>query len=357
MDNAVSTDAAESGRAGGLLIRAARFVCNLAISGAALGCGAAAIAAQGGRWNDRLDLLTHFAPVWLVAGLTLSVIAIVLQRGWWQQVSLGLALAAVGSAGALMAVDLPKFPRADAPITIGQKPLKIIEFNAWVRNSKPTEIVDWLALQNPDVVVLVEPTPELERMIEARTGLHVFVGSGAAIAMREQPLSVHVAWEVHTFPGHPTEFTWVELPAPGGGTYTVVGVHCGWPIPSWYAWGQDRRIASFLATEPRNQLILTGDFNSTQWSFRQRAADKSFGLERRDRAMPTWPARLPQLGGRAFPAPFLSIDHLYAGSRWRTVKVERGPSLGSDHYPLVATLAWVAPGRATAAAEVRPGPR
>jgi endonuclease/exonuclease/phosphatase (EEP) superfamily protein YafD len=38
------------------------------------------------------------------------------------------------------------------------------------------------------------------------------------------------------------------------------------------------------------------------------------------------------------PIPILPIDHLYAGPAWRTVNVERGPHLGSDHYPLVATL-------------------
>ena len=40
--------------------------------------------------------------------------------------------------------------------------------------------------------------------------------------------------------------------------------------------------------------------------------------------------------------PLLPIDHLYAGPGWATVSVRRGPPLGSDHYPLVVTLAPVA---------------
>ena len=34
--------------------------------------------------------------------------------------------------------------------------------------------------------------------------------------------------------------------------------------------------------------------------------------------------RTPEMNGAAFPAPFLPIDHVYAGSLWRTVRVERG---------------------------------
>ena len=39
------------------------------------------------------------------------------------------------------------------------------------------------------------------------------------------------------------------------------------------------------------------------------------------------------------PLPFLAIDHVYAGAAWRTVSVERGPARGSDHFPVVVTLA------------------
>ena len=35
----------------------------------------------------------------------------------------------------------------------------------------------------------------------------------------------------------------------------------------------------------------------------------------------------------------LPIDHVYAGPGWRTVSVQRGPKLGSDHYPVIVTLA------------------
>jgi len=41
----------------------ALWLLELGLLGAAAVCGVAALAAQGGRWNDRLDLLTHFALI------------------------------------------------------------------------------------------------------------------------------------------------------------------------------------------------------------------------------------------------------------------------------------------------------
>jgi endonuclease/exonuclease/phosphatase (EEP) superfamily protein YafD len=81
------------------------------------------------------------------------------------------------------------------------------------------------------------------------------------------------------------------------------------------------------------RLILTGDFNSAPWSFTLRRFDRRVGLRRRTRALATWPTRR-----FAMPFPFLAIDHVYAGSDWKTVSVRRGPRLGSDHFPVVVIL-------------------
>jgi endonuclease/exonuclease/phosphatase (EEP) superfamily protein YafD len=306
------------------------------------GFGLAAVAAQGGRWNDRLDLLTHFAPLWLAGGAACLLLTIFMRRAWPRVLTTLASVAAAASAGGLMWMDLARLPTA-LRAEPAAKTLKLVEFNAWQRNATPQRVGQWLAQEDPDVVVIAESSPLLEREIAARTGLHMFHGSGVVIATRGKPLSEHVAWEARTLPGASTEFAWVELRGQAGQPFTVVGVHCLWPIPSRSAWGQDRNIAALLATLDRSDAILTGDFNSTQWSFRQRVADAAFGIERRDVALPTWPARLPMMAGVAFPLPILAIDHVYAGSSWKTVSVKLGPNLGSDHYPLVATLAW-APG-------------
>jgi endonuclease/exonuclease/phosphatase (EEP) superfamily protein YafD len=101
-----------------------------------------------------------------------------------------------------------------------------------------------------------------------------------------------------------------------------------------------RQVVSML---PRERMVLGGDFNSTPWSFRRQRDDRLLGLTRRDRAIATWPTGHSGLWPWPAPFPLLPIDHIYAGPGWATTGVRRGPRLGSDHYPLIVTLAPVAP--------------
>jgi endonuclease/exonuclease/phosphatase (EEP) superfamily protein YafD len=163
------------------------------------------------------------------------------------------------------------------------------------------------------------------------------------ILSRRPPASARLVW--HS--GHQVMTLTQATFRDGRGPYSVVAVH--WPRPTRPAFQhqQLRWLALALAVEPRARTILVGDFNTTPWSPRWRAWERASGLIRRDRALFSWPA------GHAFgvrrlpPVPLLPIDHVYAGAGWATVSVRRGPELGSDHYPLVMTLAprqrWNAP--------------
>ena len=93
------------------------------------------------------------------------------------------------------------------------------------------------------------------------------------------------------------------------------------------------RLQELMKGRPREHVILVGDFNSTPWSFARRREETALGLERRTRILPTYPANGP------FGVALLPIDHVYAGPGWGTVSINRGPRLGSDHYPIVAVLA------------------
>ena len=91
---------------------------------------------------------------------------------------------------------------------------------------------------------------------------------------------------------------------------------------------------------PQARMVVAGDFNSTPWSFALKRLDGMLPLIRRDRAIATWPSAPTEAQGRKVPLalPVLPIDHIYAGAGWRTLDVRRGPSLGSDHRPVVVTL-------------------
>lgn len=299
---------------------------------AALGCAGWALAAHGGRWSVRLDVLTHFAPLLLALALAPPIYALIFERGRAQAVLLGVSAVGVIASGLLV---LPEYlrPRSE-PVPAGAPgQIKLIQFNAWERNGRQGETIGWLRAQNPDILVVEEASligPALRRAFD---GYHVSCGHcSVMILSKAKPVARDV-------PVPPTA-DGVRPPIAGAtfrdahGEFSVFGTHYTWPIYGGWQQAQGRVIAGLLGRFPKDRLILSGDFNSTPWSFSRRREDQMFGLERRTQALFSWPA--DRLG---LPFGLLPIDHVYAGPGWRTVKTERGPRLGSDHYPVIVTLA------------------
>jgi endonuclease/exonuclease/phosphatase (EEP) superfamily protein YafD len=298
-------------------------------------CLVAALAGQGGRFSARLDVLTHFAPFWLLGSALTFGYGLVLASP-----SPRLTVACLGAAGAIAAalLILPELARPIRPNVGADAPhqIKLIQFNAWDENADVEATADWIAAQKPDLVLMQEVEPPIRRAMIAR-GFHYLRGMARSATFSRalptyQPFQIPVR-DWHILPS----LSRTTFPSVGG-AYSVVTVHLDWPIRRDQA-SQLSALTRMLAHYPADRLILTGDFNLTPWSFALRRLDVRLGMERRDRAIFSWPVRLFPKAPLSWPAPFLPIDHLYAGRDWRTVSIERGPRLGSDHYPIVARLA------------------
>ena len=301
----------------------------------AVGCAGWAFAAQGGRWSARMDVLTHFLPAVMIAAAFTVLYAAIAETPLAK-----LALVGFGGAAALMAGWLiaPEYLARRGPAATAGAPgqIKLIQFNAWRRNRDLDGSIAWLLAQDADVIVLQE-ADAIGPLLRLRSAYHATTaGCSVMIFSKAAPVLLDI----------PTPSDKRLRPPAAGvtlrdahGEFTVVGTHYVWPVFGGLQQSQGRGLARLLAQFPKDRLILTGDFNSTPWSFARRHEDALFGLERRTRGLFTWPAwDLPKRGART-PFPLLPIDHVYAGSDWRTVQVERGPRLGSDHYPVIVTLA------------------
>jgi endonuclease/exonuclease/phosphatase (EEP) superfamily protein YafD len=305
----------------------------------AAGCAAAAAGAQQGRYSLRWDLLTHFVPLWGFGALVCGLLALVLLHGLIRWLVLAASLAGVILSLMLIAPEFTRDagPRARAP---APEAMKVIQFNVWSHNADPEGTVAWLAAQKPDIAILEETTPAFRRLVEARTGWRSACRDCEVMIYSRMPPLAAGRLTLGRAPGPLGRVTYDD----GRGPFTVIGVHNAWPTDGADQQRQEARLAAVIAASPRERLIVTGDFNSTPWSFSRRTWDKAFGIPRRDVALFSWPA-----GGKithtkfTSPVPFLPIDHVYAGRGWATVSITRGPKLGSDHYPVVAILAPVAP--------------
>jgi endonuclease/exonuclease/phosphatase (EEP) superfamily protein YafD len=302
---------------------------------AALGVmgGLLALLAQGGRFDPRLDALTHFAPFYLAAALLGLVAAPLGFRGRALRWILGVELVACLAGFALIA---PEYLRDGGPTAPANAPgqLKIVEFNAWGKGNREADAAAaWILGQAPDVVVLEEGGRVRDLLRGA--GYHLSCGGcAAAILSKTAPVgsTFRRSYKIRVLASFATF-------SDARGTYTVVGVHRSWPTRVRELGVETAYLQNVIRPFPRDSLIVAGDFNSTPWSFARRREDAALGLTRRTRAVFTWPAERVSHNHLPALAPVLPIDHVYAGSGWRTVSVRRGPKLGSDHYPVVVTLA------------------
>lgn len=302
-----------------------------------LACLVGAAAPLAARHNPWLDLPSHFAPVWLAGSLVATAMGFAFggRRGRWPLVAVGLA-----GAGAALALIGPELTRPIRPPVAADSPrrLRIVQLNAWEENRDPQRAVVWLDASGADVVALEEAALPFRSALMAR-GFACKSGSDdtavCSRGLRSAPTFPIPAPAWPTFP----VFARQTFVMPGArGTFTVVATHMTWPNLRKF-WPQRGAFVGLMRAQSSRRLIVAGDFNLTPWSRPLREVDRGMGLERRDRAIPTWPARRRLRGHLIALLPVLPIDHLYAGAGWRTVRIYRGPDVGSDHYPVVADLA------------------
>ncbi|MDP3488941.1 MAG: endonuclease/exonuclease/phosphatase family protein [Phenylobacterium sp.] len=306
----------------------------------AVGAALVMLAAQGGRFSDRLDIATHFTVVFIVVAIIAAVLAALTPATRLRRFTLGSAALAIVLAGVLILPETlrptPSTDEAQAEVAR----LKIIQMNSWSgRNQTMNETADWLVSQDPDIIVVEESSRRFQRALEARGDYHRTCDPDdrceVIIYSKVAPVSGGLprVEEGSYFPATRATFA-----APGG-DFTVIGAHYTWPIPAGPQQQQSLRLVRMAELYDRDRLIIAGDFNSTPWSFTLRRQDEALGVTRRNRSMLTWPAMAFSRWNIHMPLPFLAIDHVYAGSDWKTVSVERGPSLGSDHFPVIVILA------------------
>ena len=279
-----------------------------------------------------LDLLSHWRVQYavLLAFCGLGLLGLRRPRS--------AALALVGAAG--LAVSVWNYSGWPAPLAQAAPAptFRFATFNQYVGNHDAAAIGAWLEGSGADVVALQElSSPQAVQALAAALPSYPHVKAHFG---HWADVTVFSRWPI-------LDAQALEL-APGGAQaarvridwqgrpVSVVGVHLHWPIGANNVRLRNAELHGLaeLARAIDEPLLIGGDFNITQWSpvFASALAGAPLtDCARGHGLVNSWPSFLP-------PAA-IRIDHCLASRHWRVRALAAGPSLGSDHRPMLNELA------------------
>lgn len=290
-----------------------------------------------GRYLWFLEIFTHAKLQLACCFLFYACLELAARRH--RHAAAGLALCAVNAIPVLL-LFVPAATHAIA-VDAASARLRILQANILTCNTNAPALLDLVARENPDVVVLQEPDDWWLRQLAPLTnsypvhaGLARDDNFGAAIYCRTNALAAAI-FTLSDPEGAPSSFARIAV---NGRTVSVVGTHTLAPY-NGYMWRGRNRYTMELARALRTvegPLVVTGDFNNTPWSAHFRAFLDASGLLDSSQGrgpQPTWPASSPALAR-------IPLDHCFHSADVQILSKRPGPDIGSDHIPLIIDIAF-----------------
>jgi len=275
------------------------------------------------------ELFAHFRPQYAVATLLVMLVLA------WQR-----SVVAAGIAVLLVAWNaLPIVQRASAdapPVSCDGPAFTVATVNLQYSNPQHDRLLGWLAGHPADVIVVQELTGAWAQALAGSDAHpHRF------LLTREDPYGIGVLsrWPLESAgaidlagDGLPSVEGIVEIE---GRRVRLLGLHTHWPVLPEVARMRDTALggAAGIARASDLPIILLGDLNLTPDSPQfTRLLDESAlrDVVSGRRWRPTWQAGFWPLA--------LRIDHVLVSPQLCVEAVEVGPSIGSDHRPVIARL-------------------
>jgi len=255
----------------------------------------------------------------------------------------------------------PHLNYSDGPVGDGP-PLRVMAWNVWSRNEDYAQTAAYLRATHPDVVGLVEATPEWNDALAKEVGdLYPYriedvdsYRDGQLVILSRlpferswigplSPATQQIGWIALQWQGRPVVIVVTHLSSvnyqPSKSELAAVGVQ-GIDTVSAQNLGRAQQVDSALVQHALAglpaDLVVMGDFNGAPWSRPYHQLATGAGLDDRRQFLMTYPAWLPW----ALRAP---IDHILGRGEIAVTHLATGPALGSDDFPVLADLVWRKP--------------
>lgn len=223
------------------------------------------------------------------------------------------------------------------PVAVVGEPLKLIHANVYSSNAEYERLIDLVAAESPDMLFLQEVTPE---WIAGTTSLLQdysyayaeprFDNFGIAAFSKIPFDSIQ---HIDSPPlGYPTILATITI---NREQLTIISSHPTIPLGQDLHDARNEQLQSIadLLKQVNGETVLLGDFNLSVWDAHLRQLEASTGLRNVREGfgiLPSWPTFLP--------FAMIPIDHALVSQGISVTDVRTGPTIGSDHLPLIVTL-------------------
>ncbi len=273
-----------------------------------------------------VELLTHFRPHLIVAGIGGALLCLLVAERWeWSVISLGLALINYA------ALPGPRWVKPETHLA-GGPGLTVVWANVWQKKAALERTLDWAKAERADLILIGEHPP-LDPAGMLIDDYPYRLDTGIApdrpfciriVAYSRTPI---VGGAIHDGPG-PNHRPFLTLAVSvADRTLNIIAAHPVPPHTTSLTQERDRHIA-LLSAHTREPFVLAGDFNVTPWS----PGFKAIPGRRVGAYLlaPTWFNNLPLLG--------LPIDHIMVSPTLKPSQYRVAGPTGSDHRAIKARV-------------------
>lgn len=273
--------------------------------------------------HPAMDSFSHFRVHFLVV---LAVCALL-----WLVVGGGTGRRIAGAAVVTSIVVIAWMWREGPPYEAPRGDLRLVTFNVNYRNPQLEEVDAALAEMEADVVTLQEITQAHEAALRKVSAfphqVHCLFSEkvGRVSILSKHPISAETCAT-----GQGLVTATLDVP---GGPVTVASIHTYWPWPFEQHAQIDRWVPVLKKIE--GPVIVAGDFNAAPWS----DAVRKIMNASRTQAVPGVRMTIAVKRIKALPAIPIPIDHVLLSKEFCALATRVGPTLGSDHSPVIVEIA------------------
>lgn len=279
------------------------------------------------------DLVAMFAAPAFTSALAGAGLAAVFRRWRMAGAFLGLGLA-------LLLTLSPQWLPKTAPPAAGARPVTVYFANVWALNEDNAAIARSVQAVNADVVAMTEiadqhaaALPEILKAYPYRTSTapaRYFRGGPRTVIASRYPIA---ASDISLQDGLAVGEVVIEGP---DGPFRLMAVHLTrpWPLDGRVRAQRDqtRRLARRIKAGEHERVLIVGDFNATASSAILRRFSREAGVTNAPAITGTWFDPLPGVLR-------IAIDNAFVGPGLTVTRRRVGPENGSDHRPIVVTVA------------------